>query len=356
MFLGIEIGGTKLQLGVGAGAGEIVELLRRDVDPARGAAGILEQIDSAAAELTRKHRIDHLGIGFGGPIDAAEGLTTKSHQISGWDRFPLAKWCEERIGRPVTLANDCDAAAVGEARFGAGVNARSVFYVTVGTGIGGGLVIDGRLHGAGRPAASEIGHLRPGLNADRPEMTIESLASGPAIAAAAYARMTGQVSRPLETIRGPLLHPNREQVKQRMADLKDADQEYIADLATRCRNHPERLTAKIVAAAATDGNEIARQVLDHACQALGWAIAQVITLVAPEIVVVGGGVSLIGEHFFFLPLRAEVARYVFPPLAGSYKTLPAALGELAVVHGAIALAAEANGLTRPSALAPGGVK
>jgi glucokinase len=80
-------------------------------------------------------------------------------------------------------------------------------------------------------------------------------------------------------------------------------------------------------------------VLDHACQALGWGIAQVVTLFEPEVVVIGGGVSLICESFFFGPVRAEAARYVFPPLAGSYKIVPAALGELTVVHGAIALAA-----------------
>ncbi|HEY2412585.1 MAG TPA: ROK family protein [Pirellulaceae bacterium] len=313
MFLGIEIGGTKLQLGVGVGDGQIVDLVRCDVDAAKGAAGILEQINSAAAELGKKHRIERIGIGFGGPIDAANGFTTKSHQIAGWERFPLARWCQEHMGRPATLANDCDAAAVGEARFGAGVGTGSVFYATVGTGIGGGLVIGGRLHGVGRPAAAEIGHLRPGLNANRPEITVESLAAGPAIAAAA---------------------------RSRLADAQNGKSDCRADLLRRCGNNLDELTAKTVAAAAAEGNEIARQVLAHACQALGWAIAQVITLVAPEIVVVGGGVSLIGEPFFFVPLRAEVARYVFPPLADSYKIVPAALGELAVVHGAIALAAD----------------
>jgi glucokinase len=339
MFLGIEIGGTKLQLGVGSGNGQIVDLVRRDVDAKLGAAGILEQIEAAGAELAHKHRIERIGIGFGGPCDPAAGLTTKSHQIAGWDRFPLARWCRDTLKREATLANDCDAAAVGEAKFGAGINAASVFYVTVGTGIGGGLVIGGRLHGAGRPAVAEIGHLRPGLNADRPEMTVESLAAGPAIAAAACARMTGQISRPLETIRGPLVHPNHQQIQQRLADVQDAEREPIADLWARCNNNPEQITAKLVAQAAADGNEIARQVLDHACQALGWAIAQVISLVAPEVIVVGGGVSLIGESLFFIPLRAEVARYVFPPLTGSYRIVAAALGELAVVHGAIALAA-----------------
>ena len=95
----------------------------------------------------------------------------------------------------------------------------------------------------------------------------------------------------------------------------------------------------MVAQAAAEGNEVAKEVLDHACQALGWALAQVITLLAPEVVVVGGGVSLMGEQLFFSPLRAEVERYVFPPLVGSYRLSPAALGELVVVHGAVALAA-----------------
>lgn len=343
MFLGVEIGGTKLQLGVGRGDGaELAALVRRDVDPRRGAAGILEEIERSATALIQKHPVERIGIGFGGPCDAAAGTATKSHQVAGWDGFPLVRWCREALGKPAAIGNDCDVAALAEARFGAGRGAGSLLYVTVGTGIGGGLVLGGKLAGSGRPAAAEIGHLRPGLNADLPEMTVESLACGPAIAAAAVARMTRQVSRPLDTLRGPLEHPNRQQVRRRLADVKDTETEYVADLLERAGGDPERLSAKAVAQAAAEGNEIARAVLDHACQALGWALAQAITLVAPEVVAVGGGVSLIGEPFFFGPLRAEVARYVFPPLAGSYQIVPAALGELAVVHGAIALASEAG--------------
>jgi glucokinase len=339
MFLGIEIGGTKLQLGVGDGRGELAAVMRHDIDSTCGATAILEQIERTAAALIQKHKIERIGIGFGGPCDSAAGVCTKSHQVAGWDGFPLVRWCRGTLGKPAIIGNDCDVAALAEARYGAGCGAGSVFYVTVGTGIGGGLVIGGKLHGAGRPAAAEIGHLRPGLQADRSEITVESLASGPAIAAGAVARMTGQVSRPLETIRGDLEHPSQLQLLKRMSDVNDTEQEYIADLLIRCGYDAERLTSKLVAEAAAEGNEIARQVLDHACQALGWAIAQVITLVAPEVIVVGGGVSLAGEQFFFAPLRAAVGRYVFPPLTNSYKIVPAALGELVVVHGAIALAA-----------------
>lgn len=342
MFLGIEIGGTKLQLGVGSGdSPELAAMVRLDIDPRRGAAGILEQIETAGIGLLQKHPIERIGIGFGGPVNSLTGVVTKSHQISGWDNVPLVRWCEETLGRPTRIGNDCDVAALAEAKYGAARGAGSMFYVTVGTGVGGGLVIGGRLHGAGRPAVAEIGHLRPGLNADRPDMTVESHASGWGIAAAAVARMTGQVSRPLDSVRPHGDRP-KESVLERLNHVQQTEEEYIADLLQRCGGDTEQLTAKMVAQAAAEGNEVAREVLGHACQALGWAIAQVITLVAPEVIVVGGGVSLIGEQFFFSPLRAEVAKYVFPPLADSYRIVPAQLGESVVVHGALALAAQSE--------------
>jgi glucokinase len=340
MFLGIEIGGTKLQLGVGRGdGGKLLALERRDVDPSRGAAGILEQIESTAAGLLQKHHVSRIGIGFGGPVDAAAGRVVKSHQVDGWDDAPLADWCRSTLGRPTVLGNDCDAAALAEARFGAGRGKRIVFFVTVGTGVGGGLVVDGKLHGRHRPAAAEIGHLRPGLHADRAEETVESLASGWGIAAAARARLSGDVSRPLLAARHGEGPASADEVRRRLADAEQTGKEYTADLLNRAGGDLDALTAKMVAQAAADGNEVAREVLDHATQALGWAIAQVITLLAPEAVVVGGGVSLSGEQFF-APLRKETARYVFPPLADVYEIVPAALGELVVVHGALALAAE----------------
>lgn len=354
MHLGIEIGGTKLQLGVGSGqSAELVALSRHDVDFRGGALGILEQIEASATALLQKHSIERVGFGFGGPVNRAAGVTTKSHQVSGWENFPLVRWCQETLGKPAVIGNDCDVAALAEARLGAGRGAGSMFYVTVGTGVGGGLVVGGKLFGGDRPAIAEIGHLRPGLLADRAELTVESLAAGPGIAAAAVARMTS-VSRPLDSLRSARWEsesarigdaPNephritRAEVRQRLADVKQTEEEYIADLLQRAGGDAEQLTARHVAQAAAEGNEIAREALEHACQALGWGIAQVITMVAPEVVVIGGGVSLIGEQFFFSPVRAEVARYVFPPLARSFRIVPAALGELAVVHGAVALAA-----------------
>lgn len=341
MFLGIEIGGTKLQLGVGTGRdATLVELRRLDVDPRRQAAGILEQIESTVIELRRKYPIEAIAYGFGGPIDAARGQVIKSHQIDGWTAFPLAEWTQSVLGLPTVLGNDCDVAALAEARHGAGSGRRVVFYVTVGTGIGGGLAIDGRLYRGSGSAAAEIGHLRPGLNADRPEETVESLASGWGISAAAQARLADPISHQLKPLQEGIRSLNPDDVRQRLIEVEEAAEEYAADLLERCGGRPEALTAKQVAQAAAEGNDVAREVLSHACQVLGWAVGQVITLLAPDVVVIGGGVAQIGEALFFSAIRREVDRYVFPPLAGTFQILPAALGEAVVVHGALLLAAD----------------
>jgi len=344
MFLGIEIGGTKLQLGVGDGRRpELAARQRLDIDAQRGAEGILAQIQQAAGGLMQRFPVACIGIGFGGPVDTAAGRVVLSHQVDGWRDFELAAWCHRTLGVPAVLGNDCDSAALAEASYGAGAGKQTVFYVTVGTGIGGGFVKHGVLHGAGRPASAEIGHLRPGLHADRPAVTVESLASGPGIAAAAKAGVRGAVVLPLRAESPPdsLESGTRDRPS---AIAERADQADRRELVERAGGELENVTAKLVGEAAADGNRLAIEVLDRACQVLGWAIAQMITLLAPEIVVVGGGVSLLGEELFFAPLRQAVQRYVFPPLAGAYEIVPAALGEWVVVHGAIGLAAEQRGV------------
>ncbi len=123
MFLGIEIGGTKLQLGVGLGDGTLAVLERFDVLPKLGAAGILDQIERAARALIARHGVSAIGIGFGGPVDRAAGRVVKSHHVEGWDDFPLVDWCAEHLSLPAALENDCDAAALAEARLAQGKDA-----------------------------------------------------------------------------------------------------------------------------------------------------------------------------------------------------------------------------------------
>lgn len=312
MYLGIEIGGTKLQFGVGPGDGsEFVAFERRDVDPDRGAEGIREQMREVGRALVFQHPVERIGIGFGGPVFGSRGVVQTSHQVAGWTNFPLVDWCETELGRPARLGNDCDCAALAEACFGAGKGKRSLFYVTVGTGIGGGWVLDRKVHGTDRPAASEIGHLKPSRDSG-PD--VEGLAAGPAIA------------RSLQTL---------------IADLQRTDphNSSVTDLLGRCGGELDRLTTKVIGEAAMAGNRLAKRVYAEAAGVLGWAVAQVITLVAPEVVVIGGGVSLVGEEIFFKPLRAAVDQHVFEQLRGSAEIVPASLGESVVVHGALALAA-----------------
>jgi glucokinase len=334
MFLGIEIGGTKLQLGVGAGDGSpLVELVRRDVDVRKHAAGILAQLESAAPALIARHNVSAIGIGFGGPVDSAPGRVVKSHHVEGWEEFPLVAWCRQTLGVPTVLHNDCDAACLAEARFGAGKGSRVVLYVTIGTGIGGGLVIDGKIYRGGGSGATEIGHLRPGLDAVNPDQTVELLASGWGIAAAARERLGVQAGE--ASFRGA--KGDSASFREAKGDKENA---HVADLLARCGGRLEELTTQLIGQAAGEGNEMAREVVAGAVQALGWGIAQALTLLSPNVVVIGGGVSLMDRSLFFEPLQAQVARFVFPPLAGHYRLAPADLGELVVVHGAVALAAE----------------
>jgi glucokinase len=308
MFLGIEIGGTKLQLGLGRGDGHIVALWRGTVNPAEGGEGIRKQIVAAVPELLAKAGTDRgalrgVGIGFGGPTDDATRTVIKSHHIHGWDGFPLADWVSDLVGVPAVLCNDADVAGLAEALFGAGKGLSPVFYMTIGSGIGGGLIIDGQIYrGVGRGAA-EVGHLRPVYPHQGHGEILEYWASG-----------WGIGKRALE-----------EEGLGARADVVRAA-------------GGGSITGKAVAEAARRGDTFARRILDEAVQALAEGICSVIKLVCPRRVIIGGGVSLIGEELLFRPLRKYTYERGFAAFAGLTDIVPAALGEEVVVHGALALA------------------
>jgi glucokinase len=293
MFLAIEIGGTKLQLALGRGDGTLLGLWRGTVNAAEGGAGIRNAIVDAVPELLIQTKVDRselrgIGVGFGGPTDDATQTVIKSHHIDGWTGFPLAAWLTELLQLPVVICNDADVAGLGEALHGAGRGVSPVFYITVGTGIGGGLVIDGdNYRGTGR-GATEIGHLIV-----RGEDILESFAAGWGIEARAK------------------------------RDSRLQDRSY---------------TVKDLATAARSGNAAAAEHLDLATSSLAEAIQQMIKLLCPRRIVIGGGVSLMGEDLFFGPLRRKLAAKEFPPFAGQTEVVPAALGEEVVLHGALALA------------------
>jgi glucokinase len=308
MFLGIEIGGTKLQLGVGPDDGRLRGLWRATVDVPAGPEGIRRQITAAVPELLGRSGVERsqvrgVGIGFGGPVDDTTHTVIKSHQIEGWDDFPLADWVSDAVGLPCVLGNDADVAGLAEALHGAGKGLSPIFYITIGSGIGGGIIIGGEIYrGVGRGAA-EIGHLRLDHHGD--SQVLEQLASGWGME---------------EHIRNALRRdPERGPAFQRLQGAQP-------------------ISARLIAAAVENGDALACDALSAGRRALADAICHVIALLCPRRIVIGGGVSLMGETLLFAPLRQLVAERVFQPFAGLTDIVPAALGEEVVVHGAIALA------------------
>jgi glucokinase len=266
MYLGVEIGGTKLQVGVCDRRGRIAQLVRVAVVRRDGARGILKQLEKHIPPLLAKHRVRAIGVGFGGPVDAFHGRVVKSFHINGWEGFALRRWFVQRFHLQTVIENDTNVAALAEARIGAGKGRRAVLYSNVGTGIGGGFVVDGKIHN-GRFGATEIGHTIVTVRKQGRlrHQIVESVASGLSI-------------------------------------------------------------------------ERGKTTLAESAKYYGVALANAITLLNPDIVVVGGGVTRAGEKFL-RPVRETAKRFVFGPYRRNFRIVRAALGDTVVVAGGALLAA-----------------
>lgn len=257
MLLAIEIGGSKLQLAIGEPSGRIVERKRFTVERSQGAAGIRERIDHALPELLGKHRCDAIGVGFGGPVDWKTGRICKSHHIEGWSDFDLAGWLKELLGVPVFVDNDANVAALGEAHCGAGAGFNPVFYVTLGSGVGGGLVVDGKIYHGAPPGESELGHVR----LDRKGTTVESRCSGWAVDA-------------------------------RIRASKTAAPESVLARLVENETHGE---ARHLGAALTQNDSTAIRLLNELAEDLAFGLSHATHLCHPAVIVLGGGLSEVGE-------------------------------------------------------------
>lgn len=300
-YLAIEIGGTKLQVVAGTGNGDILTRRRFDVDRAAGGEGIRAQVSSALPELIAKWRPLAVGCGYGGPVDWKTGRINRSHHVPGWKEFPLGDWLRERSGLPAFVDNDANVAALGEATHGAGRDANPVFYFNSGTGVGGGLVIDGRIYHGSPPGEVEFGHLR----LDRDGTIVEDRCSG------------REVDR--------LLRETAVRVPG-------------AFLARLLAKAPPGGEAKHLATALAQSCPLADQFAYRLADDFAFALGHVIQLFHPAALIFGGGLSLVGE-----PLRARIAErlpsYVMDAFQPPPPLLLAQLGEDTVPVGALALAA-----------------
>jgi glucokinase len=302
--LGIEIGGTKLQIVQGDAAGNIRRRWRATVDRQRGGPGILDQLRAGISELTQggSERPAAVAVGFGGPVDWARGRVRVSHQIPGWEDFALQDWLEQAAWAPVVVENDANTAALGEATCGAGRGGDPVFYVTLGSGVGGGLVAGGRIYHGAVPGEAEFGHLR----LDREGTTVESRCSGWA-------------------------------VDRRVRRLTD---EEPTSLLARSLDPETGGEAKKILPAMLAGDPAAGRVVREIAADLAFALSHAVHLFHPQMIVLGGGLSLVGE-----PLRTAVAAHlplhVMEAFAPGPEVRLAALGEDSVPVGALCLSARA---------------
>ncbi len=299
-FLGIEIGGTKLQ--VVAGRPDSIRDRRFFlVDQSSGANGIRHQISAALREMLNQRQPRAIGVGFGGPVDWKTGRILDSHQVHGWADFPLGEWLASETGLPVQVENDANAAAWAESIRGAGVGANPAFYVTLGSGVGGGLIVDGKIYHGASGGEAEIGQVRVNLKGD----TVESFCSGWA-------------------------------VDQR---IRHARKRYPESLLFKLIGREAKGEARHLASAFQRRDPLAREIIEETGRTLAFALSHMIHLMHPEVIILGGGLSLMGK-----PLREAVAKALPEFLMNSFRPGPrvllSELKEDVVPIGALLLASD----------------
>lgn len=313
MNLGIEIGGTKLQLVTDSLTGQITQRFRYTVDPAQGSAGILAHIAATIQQFPEPPQA--IGVGFGGPVDWQTGRIATSHQIGGWSGFELADWLRTQVpGALVRVENDANVAALGEASQGVATGFQSVFYVTLGSGVGGGMVVNRQVYHGAIPGEAEIGHLwlvPPGDTIDgksTPGQTIEQTISGWAV---------------------------DEQIRSLVPQLPDDSALKLAVQQAHASGSVGK-EARLLHPAYEAGDPAARMLIEQIGSVLALGLSHVVHLFHPEAIVLGGGLSLIGE-----PLRAAVRqalpRFVIKAFHPAPVILLAKLSEDAVPIGALSM-------------------
>lgn len=297
-LLGIEIGGTKLQLVIGRAGARILERKRLAVARLEGASGIRREIERALGEW-KGREFAGVGIGFGGPVDWRAGKAACSHQVEGWSGFELGDWLGRLTGAKVKMENDANTAALAEARLGSGRGKNPVFYVTLGSGVGGGLVVNGEIYHGGAPGEAEIGHVR----LDREGTIVEERCSGWAV----DRRIRAEAA----------VHPG--------------------SALTRLAGAAAGGEARHLAKALGEGDPLAQRILDETCEHLAFGLSHMVHLLNPEIIVLGGGLSLLGD-WLSDRVRKHLPRFLMKAFGNGPEIMIAALGEDVVPAGALLLA------------------
>ena len=312
-LVGVDLGGTNIVVGALAEDGSDVIALRSE--PTRADQGadqvvdrIIRMIDTVIAETiaqTGARRDDMIGVGVGapGPLDRDRGIVITTPNL-GWTNFPLRDVIAERTRLPVRIDNDANCATLGEWWLGAAKGANNVIGMTIGTGIGGGIILGGRLYHGSSDMAGEIGHATIDITGRRCKCgnygCLEAYASGPSIADRAREALSGDDALMVRMVGGD----------------------------------PAKITAATVYEAAKKGDDVALDVVRETSRFLGAGVANLLNIFNPDIVVICGGVTQAGETLF-APLRREVRKRAFKPAVEACQIVPGILVAAGVV-GAVA--------------------
>jgi glucokinase len=314
-IVGVDLGGTNLVAAAISEDGSRTVAFRSAMTRAdQGADAVVDRmvgmIDTVIAETiaqTGAKRSDFAGVGVGapGPLDREKGVVITTPNL-GWTNFPLRDVIAERVGLEATLDNDANCATLGEWWLGAARGGRNVVGMTIGTGIGGGLILDGQLYHGAADVAGEIGHTTIDITGRRCKCgnygCLEAYTSGPSIADRAREALGGDDDSLLYRLVGGQL---------------------------------DRLTAATVYEAAREGDELALDVVRETARFLGAGIANLLNIFNPDVVVIAGGVTQAGAPLFE-PLRKEVRKRAFKPAVESCRIVPGSLPGTAGIVGAAA--------------------
>ncbi len=315
-LIGVDIGGTKCAVTLGLSTGDDIVIRDKAAFPTTTVEDTLRNIEKTVREvldrndLEGKGGIRAIGISCGGPLDSARGVILSPPNLPGWDNIPVTDILSKAFGVPAAVHNDANACALAEWKFGAGKGTRNMVFLTFGTGLGAGLILDGKLYAGTNDNAGELGHIRLadyGPVGYGKSGSFEGFCSGSGIA---------QLARDL--------------VKERLQ---------MGEAVSWCPDgDPSRITAKTVAEALRTGDPLARRIYDISARQLGRGLSLVIDILNPEMIVIGSIYAR--NEDVFRPLMEEVIAQEALPLARKVcRVVPAALGEAIGDYAALSVAA-----------------
>ena len=319
LYLGVDVGGTKVAAGLVTSRGELLSKVRTPMtsheDGAAGLRAVERAIDAAfAAEPARKASVAGIGIVSPGPVDPAQGIVVNPGNLPCWRNYPLVAEIKKSRGLPTILDNDANAAALAEVQWGAAAGFSSVLYVTIGTGIGTGIVLNGSIYHGRTGAAGEGGHVSIDYHGPLcpcgKRGCIEVLTAGPAVARRARERIgAGGVE--------------------------------ASTLLTLAGGNPAAVTAEIVAKAWRDGDPLATAILEETADLLAIWLGNMIDLFDPDVVVVGGGMSEVVAGWFER-IRQQIPKWAVNSRSAEIPFVRAHYGEHSGIVGAAALCVSAR--------------